>query len=252
MKLLSVISRGVAIASLLVLVPACGPRYKDKSLKPLNSINSHFESTNNDITMRARTLTSQEAMDLFDGRGKKLFTGKKPARAIQIACANNSSGACQINNTDFALKSMTQEELYNELRFSGLQRALSIGIGGGLGLIGISSLERLNYFALTSLNLPWFFCSSVVLLGATISAGALLIPALTVKHVIESKHYNKKIKYDINSKVGNVRQIVDPHSQKDWLLNVKHHNFKTSFLIKVTDCYTNELTTFNIDLFTKK
>ncbi|MFZ5953756.1 MAG: hypothetical protein ACOYT8_01505 [Candidatus Dependentiae bacterium] len=251
MKLLSAIYRGIAIASLLVLVPACGPRYKKRSLQPLNTANSHFEATNNDITMRARVLTAQEALHTFNGRGKKLFTGKKPAHVIQIACANNSSEVCQINDADIQLKSISKEELFDELRFSGLQRALSIGLGGGLGLVGLSSLERLNYFALTSLNSPWIFWSSVVVLGTTISAGVLAIPALTVKHAIESKYYNKKIKHDITSKLGDELQLIDPHLQKDWLLVVKHKNFKPSFLIKVTDRYNNELTSFEVNLLQK-
>lgn len=263
MKFLSAICRGVAIASLLVLVPACGPRYKKISLQPLDSFNSHFEATNNDITMRARVLTAQEALHTFNGRGKKLFTGKKPAHVIQIACANNSSEVCQINDADIQLKSISKEELFDELRFFTTIRALLTGLGGGIGvvclaypaamgLITLQMAEGANMFAVPTLNSPSLpLCVMTYGLAGITIAGILAVPILCVNQIIKSKKANEQLKNDITQKLNSESILIDPHLQKDWLLVVKHKNFKPSFLIKVTDRYNNHLTSFEVNLLQK-
>ncbi len=252
MKLLSAISRGVVIASVLVLVPACGPRYNKKSLKPLTSVNADYQETKKDVTVRAKKMSSKEVLTLFNNRGNEIFeNAKNQIHAVQLSCLNQSDTVYTIDKKSIGIPLVQIDTLYKKMAWSPGAQVTGVVLGGvGLG-IGVTAANA--YLLSTGI----FFSMPLVASIAGLTAGFVPysflfgLPYLCYSLAKQGKTANEALEKDLNKKTVGDCLAISPKEQKDWLIFITQKDFTPSFFLTCSSLTNNDLVTFNINLMQK-
>lgn len=252
MKLLSAISRGVVIASLLILVPACGPRYNKKKLKPLTSVNAAYQETKSDLTVRAKTLTSQETITLFNGRGTDLFAGSKnQIHAIQLSCLNQSDNVYTVDKKSIGIPLLEIEKIYKKMAWSPGAQVSGVALSGCGLCVGITAANA--YLLSTGVFFAMPLVASIAGLTAMFVPYSLLfgLPYVCYTLAKNGKAANDALEKDLTRKTVGDCLVISPKEQKDWLIFVDQKDFTHSFLLTCSSLSNNDLVTFNINLMQK-
>lgn len=252
MKLLSAIYKGVVIASLLVLVPACGPRYKKRNLHPLTSVNADYQETKNELTVRAKSLTSQETNVLFNGRGTDLFNeSKNQIHAIQLSCLNQSDKVYTVDKKSIGIPLVEIEKLYKKMAWSPGAQVTAAALGGCALAIGITAGNA--YLLSTGVFFTMPLVASVAGLTAMFVPYSLLfgVPYICYSLAKNGRAANHALEKDLARKTVGDCLVISPKEQKDWLIFVNHVDFNPSFLVTFSNLLNKELITFDVDLLQK-
>lgn len=252
MKLLSPIFRGVVVASMLVLVPACGPRYRKKNLKPLTSINADYQETKNDVTLRAKALSASELVTLFNGRGNDIFEhSKKQIHAVQLSCLNQSDTVYTVDKKSIGIPLIEIEKIYKKMAWSPAAQVTGVALGGfGLG-IGITAANA--YLLSTGVFFTMPLVASIAGLTAALVPYSFLlgIPYVCYSLAKNGRSANDALEKDLSKKMIGDCLVISPKEQKDWLIFINQNDFSPSFLLTCSSLHSNELVTFNVNLVQK-
>lgn len=234
----------------LLVIPACGPKYQSKQLKPLNTRSAQFEQTKDNVTLRVKQLNKQETNALFDNRASELFTKNNPIVPLQITITNNSAKDLLFNKKTFTLDICNEHDVISRITFYDptgrvlVKRTLS-ALGLGISGLGIYPAAWLAVF--------------IPPLGITLCyglAGTFIYSCYSF--ITSDNEYDKcekeniKIDDDFTHKTieGN-SVVIKANNEFTALLFANGKTFKPNFALTLSDSDNKKLA-FDIDLRSKR
>lgn len=232
----------------LLVIPACGPKYQSKQLKPLNKQSAQFEQTKDNVSLRVRKLSAQEADVLFDKHAKQLFSKTDPILPLQCSITNTSDKTILVKKHGIDLDLVKTNEVVKRI---GKGKDLSYAlIGVGSAALIVSAIAIFPY-GLAFL----FFCGApACLIAGAVSTGFFIVatPLAVYYNNDTVNQYNKTMNGDISKQVIADSIAIEPSKTVDFLLFADGETFKPNFTFTVSDADAKKHTIFDVDLRSKR
>jgi hypothetical protein len=230
------------IAASILLLPACGPQYKPRALKPLSQKTVQYEETKNDITVRANPIPKAELNEIFGGQGANL--AHAPIVPIQISIQNNSNNTLTFDPRKSTIAFADHQLVASYLQHSTFLKGSSIIV---LGLIAAGAVYTFTF----PFMVAWAFFGSYFYLMATGMAAMtgilVLTPAVSIFYVKKAAVTNHKIEHDVKSKTISEITNIGPNEELDAILFADKKSFKNNFEITLENEETREEIPFTVD-----
>ncbi len=234
----------------IVCLPACLKNKKlPGQLKPLRSY-LNYESTQNNITLRAKKLSKRETIKTFGIRGKQLFNKqRKTILPVQLSIENNSTELLVLKPEHIGLKLTSYRRVAQRFQKNTLFQILgtltigalataAVATGGVAALIigGMAtSVPLIIVGTATCVASPFF-----LLIGAPI--------ATTIKG-IETAKANTAAKRGVKEKTLPPVLLIEPGQTIDTLIFVLKRDYRPYFDVTFVNQHEPEkLNTFTVDL----
>ena len=123
-----------ALAGVVLLLPGCGkqPAYHPKSLREIRLTNTSIQ-TQEQVKIHCKLLNKKEAHALFDGRGSRLWSKRRPIYPLYLCVENHSPKTFILDPSGISLKTVNPE-LAAERLYAHTGRRIAIPlIAGSLG-----------------------------------------------------------------------------------------------------------------------
>jgi hypothetical protein len=233
----------------LLVIPACGPKYQSKQLKPLNTQSAQFEQTKNNVTMRVKQLNQQEANAQFNGRASKLFMRKYSIVPLQVTITNAGTDEILFNKSALDLDLCNEREVAELLYTNAQSRVIGIRALCGAGF-GVSCIGIYPALWIAALGIPFGVPLLMSLCGAAIYSGYAF---MTADNQYETcADVNDVIDKDISAKTLKVNAAtIKPGKELNYLLFANGKTFKPNFTLTLSDSDNKKLA-FDVDLRYKK
>lgn len=247
------ITAGIVLG--IICLPAClkNKKYPAGQLRPLRSY-LNYESTQNNVTLRAKKLNKRETVKAFGPRGNQLFNKqRKTIYPIQLSIENNSTELLVLKPEHIDLQLTSYRRVASRLQKNTLLQALgtlTIGVlttaavaTGGVAtlLIGgmATSVSMIIAGTATCITAPFF-----LLIGTPI--------ATTVKG-IETAKANTTCKRGVKEKTLPPVLLIEPGQTIDTLIFVRKRDYSPAFDVTFVNQHEPEqLNTFAVTLEPQK
>ena len=248
---LNIISLGALTGLLLLIFPACGPRYKKTNLKPLTTQTATYEQVKNNICVRAKKLSKKETNELFDKRGHYLFKkrGIFPAKEyayhpVQFTIHNESNHQLSLSPEDIDLKQQDIGKIVKRLKFDPLWAFIKPVFISTAAFSATLSAAALTLILTGNPELILLLVgdASSFLMTATNSIGAVI----GIKDAYQASNCNTLIKEDVLEKTLTRETSIAPHDDLNKVIFVEENNLKNQFAMAIHNNNTHQKTNFDV------
>lgn len=219
----------------ICLVGVSGIEAKRRIEWPTTTYNAEHQ----DLTVNARTLSRQETIDLFSGRGHKLL-GRKPIIPIEVSITNHGETSRVVQGVFAKAELLDRDFVADRLYTRSYKKIVLWAVAGGFcGLVGGSILGSVGIFALTSCmyGMIGFEVVPVIFVGGL--AGATTGYPVGAYLFAKSEHEsqlaeNKAIKKKISKKIIDTDIVIKPgHTYTGYLFTKDYETLSTDFSVAI-------------------
>jgi outer membrane lipoprotein-sorting protein len=230
------------IAASILLLPACGPQYKPRALKPLSQKTAQFEETKNDITVRAQKMARHQSKELF-GPSAGHFE-KTNICPIQLTIKNDSEARILYDPAQTNLKFADNKSVASCLQY------YPATIGSLIVVLGLCGIAAASLFAFPFVFMSAYAGYLMPIAGAglaTIAGILILTPSTSIYYAKTGAIANQEIVHDINSKTITAARTIKPHEELNAILFADKKSFTNTFEIIFENETNKEKIPFTID-----
>lgn len=197
--------------------------------------------------IKVRTLSKQETNALFNGKGKKLTSGRTYAIfPIEVTVHNTGSHALMIDANCTNLSQLTTEDIMQIYRKNSTLRALFIVvpsaiIGIGFGLVGFGYiLGTMIICAAAKAGTPPLLGAQI--LGVTAGSGALIAGGSTLGNATSKNahDYNNDLESQIHQHMFEQRKLIEPDKTVTGLVFVPKQDFRSDFDLTLINTHNTD------------
>lgn len=226
--------------SMLLLLPACGPRYQQAPLSSDSFTTTAYGQTKRQITVNAQHMSRTQIHNTFGARGRKL--GYYSLCPIQLSIKNESPNTLIFDPANTTIEYACNKQVAYCLQNHTVRNTACL-IGLGLAATSIICLHTLP-FAL------WFYVTGIgttsLYVGLSTATGMLILtPTVAVYYAKNSRTQNKQIAHDITQIAATQTQMIEPGHELNVILFTKKENCKKDFTITLINEATQESINFD-------
>lgn len=224
----------------LLLLPGCKrPCYTPRSLNAITPT-QQASQTQQDVTLTVSPLSKTEAKQLFDARGDRLVSKRKPLHPVLITIQNASTKAYTFDPKTIDLKLSNPHKVARRMYGHTSRRIIAPLLLGSLGatmcFFGAAYLVILGAIKQGSILVTAGY--SMLGISGIIAVGA---PVVSYQHGSHSYAVNRTIDRDVRSKTIVKPIEIGPGQTVSFLLFVEQRHCPSEWHITLTDNETNAL-----------
>lgn len=236
------------VASLLVLPGCKRPHYTPKTFEVITPLLSG-QQTKDNITVKVAPLSKQESHTLFDQRGMRLHSKRKPLRPVMVTIDNKSEKSYSFDPKSMEIKLGNPRHAARRLYGHTSRRIIAPLLLGSLGatvcFFGAAYLVILG--TIQQVAMPALVKTGYSLLGLS-GLIAVTAPATSYYHGSHSYEVNKKIDHDIAQKTVHELITIAPNSSSSFLLFCKDRCIPNTWKIILNNQETQQPLLFEVHL----
>lgn len=239
MSTLSVIfncSWNIALMAMIFLLPGCKrSTYKPRSLEAICPTYKTTQIQNN-VSLSISPLTKKESQQLFDNRGNRLLSKRKPLHPVLITIKNESSESYTFDPSSIEFKLSHPHKVARRMYGHTSRHIITPLVLGSLGaticFFGAAYLVILG--TIQQVAMPALVKAGYTLLGIS-GLVAIGTPVISYRQGAQSYALNTKIDDDICSKTIIEPVEIKPGSSSNFLVFIENRNCPLEWDIKLTN-----------------
>lgn len=235
------------IGTLIILLPACKrPIYNPKNLSQIPVCLQHINAQNG-ITLQVKKLTKPEAQALFDGRGSRLLSKRKPIYPFYLSIENNSQNTVLLDPKNISQPLANFQVVAARLYSHTSRRILAPLL---IGVVGTTA----SFFAAAYITI----LGAIAVMPAVVKAGyatlglsgifAIGSPTLSYYQGHHALAVNTAIDADLRQKMLSEPIQIKPGQSLKKLIFIPRRSYNPSFSIDLVDQAASQRLSFDIDL----
>ena len=235
------------IGTLIILLPACKrPIYNPKNLSQV-PVSPQYMNSQNGVTLQVKKLTKEEAQALFDGRGTRLLSKRKPIYPFYLSIENNGSQILILDPKNISVRLANSQLIAARLYSHTSRRILAPLL---IGIVGTTA----SFFAAAYITI----LGAIAVMPAVVKAGyatlglsgifAIGSPTLSYYQGHHALAVNNAIDKDLEHKMLSEPVKIMPGQSLKKLIFIPRKSYNPSFTIDLVDQSTRQRLSFDIDL----
>lgn len=214
---------GIVLLAGIIILPGCKrPTYTPRSFDTFTP-SYKATGTQDGVTLTISPLSKQEAKQLFDNRGDRLLSKRKPLHPVLITIKNESQKTYIFDPKTIELKLGNPHKVARRMYGHTSRRIIAPLIVGSLGatlcffgaayLVILGTIQQVAMPALVKAGYSLLGISGLIAVGT---------PVISYRHGSHSYAVNSTIDQDVRAKTAVKPLTIEPASTASFLLFVEH------------------------------